>query len=111
MIHFISITETKTTLDIPSRKGSGGGNWLQTVHECEAERLGLEEGEGRSLDARDLEAVAIGGAPTAHKRKNHFPPPVGRTPAGNQLAGNLGSGAHRTPLPPAQVLELKACQQ
>lgn len=62
MMQFVSSVETKTALDNPSRKGSDGGNWLQMVHEREAERLGSEEGEGRG-------SVAIGGAPTAHKRK------------------------------------------
>lgn len=69
IMQFVSSVETKTALDNPSRKGSDGGNWLQMVHECEAERLGSEEGEGRGSVARDPDAVAIGGAPTAHKRK------------------------------------------
>lgn len=46
MIQFVSLVETKTTVDIPSGEGSDGGNRLQTVHEHEAERLGLHEGEG-----------------------------------------------------------------
>lgn len=93
MIQFVSLVETKTTVDIPSGEGSDGGNRLQTVHEHEAERLGLHEGEGRGSAAGDPEAAAMGGAPTAPRRKKHLPPPVGRTPAGSRLAGSHGSGA------------------
>lgn len=111
MIQFVSLVETKTTVDIPSGEGSDGGNRLQTVHEHEAERLGLHEGEGRGSAAGDPEAAAIGGAPTAPQRKKHLPPPIGRTPAGSRLAGSHGSRARGASLPPPHVPGLKAGQQ
>lgn len=84
MAQLVSMVESKTTLDIPSRKECNVGSWLQMIYEYQMDGLKLQKGE-------EIRKLLWRCSCNTKKKKKNLPPsqfhsPIGRTPAGNPLA-------------------------